>query len=233
MPRRTLDELRTEYSSLIEEAQERYNYMKANQLETPALWEVERSQKKQFIEGFSLEDKHSFRELRREVVRAESFLKDSTSSVFGAKDFMIREGGKQYSNSFGNQWKEQYGVSYDKSRIDDEKAKQAFKLYHQLASEIQENITQYGSENLINALYDQVVQNWSNPFDREIKMEELRLDMYNYLQGTVLQREARATYERTFDKEYGILNIGRLKESKTRADYYIKLAEEFKRGNYF
>lgn len=234
MPRKnSLDELRSEYAALMQDAQERYNYMKANNLETPALWEVERTQKKQFVEGFSLEDKHSFRELRREIVRAENFLKDSTSSTFGAKDFMIREGAKQYSKAFGNQWKEQYGVSYDKSRIDDEKAKQAFKLYHQLASEIQENIKQYGSENLVNALYDQVVQNWSNPFDREEKMEKLRLDMYNYLQGTVLQREARAKYERNFDEEYGILNLGRLKESKTRAEYYVKLADAFTNGNYF
>lgn len=230
----SLDPIRKEYEDFIKLANERYQFMKENNIQVPALWEAQRTQKPQYSEGFSLDDKKSFRELRREVRRAESFMRDPTVKDFGAKDFMIKEGAKKYSKAFGNQWAEKYGVSYDRSRISDDKAREAFKLYHQLAAEMQETIkTQYGSENLINALYDQVVQNWGTPFDREQKLEELRLNMYTYLQDVALQKENKARFERDFDEEYGVINLRRLKDAKSRADYYVKLAEAFEKGNYF
>lgn len=232
--RRSLDPLREEYKDFIKTANERYFMLKNENAQSPALWDAQRTQKEKYVEGFSLDDKKSFREIRREIRRAEAFLNDPTSTKYGVFEAELNKGKEKYRKAFGYQHMEQYGVSYDRSRIDDDKAREAFKVYHQVASEMQELIRkQFGSENLINALYDQVVQRWGSPFDRQEQMEKLRLDIYNYLQETALVKREKAIKARSFDEEYGVLNLSRLKDAKSRADYYVKLADAFSKGNYF
>ena len=114
---------------------------------------------------FDVDDTQRFREVKREIALIEKFLEDDTSTVEGARDFKINS---KWGGAFRGDWYKQYGVSYDKSRIDEELAKIAFAMYRRIEEDKASyekivGMAGYGSENLIMAIYDMVVEeNWGS-----------------------------------------------------------------------
>lgn len=109
---------------------------------------------------FDVNDTQRYREIRREVERMNKFLNDETSTVEGVQKMIAAE---KYKGAFSGGWYEKYGVSYDKSRIDEDRAKIAFSIYRRLeeSGDSREKIIGdlgYGSESLIMQIYDMVVE---------------------------------------------------------------------------
>ena len=109
---------------------------------------------------FDVNDTQRYREIRREVERMNKFLNDETSTVEGVQKMIAAE---KYKGAFSGGWYEKYGVSYDKSRVDEDKAKIAFTIYRRLeeSGDSREKIIGdlgYGSESLIMQIYDMVVE---------------------------------------------------------------------------
>lgn len=113
---------------------------------------------------FDLEDVKTREELVRESTRLRVFINDRGSSIDGAKLETAQIYADKYKGKFGNQYKTEENdfKSYDTSIIKGSIAKIAFRNYRILeetkASLIPDELHGYGSENLINALYDAEVR---------------------------------------------------------------------------
>ena len=178
---RSLDPLREQLSVLVNQANKKVDALTNNGLNSRALQEATRSLLRQ---SSRVDDDTLFRsnlrtrqQINREFARVHAFLNDYTSSVEGAYDFESKL--KNYKGAFGHEWQAEYGENYDKSRIDEEKAKLAFDIYRRVVEAAggweravgifqgKESLIGYGSENLIIAIYDMVENISSESFTDE------------------------------------------------------------------
>lgn len=105
---------------------------------------------------FSFPENPSVSDMAKELFRARSFMADPTSTVEGAEEY-THTLENEFRGAFGGQWKKIYGVTYDRSRIDDDIAKIVFSNYRKIEELKQYAIIGeggYGSENLIVAMYN-------------------------------------------------------------------------------
>lgn len=179
--RRSLDPLREALQVLVNQANERAHILRDKGIDSRAMDEATRTLKRQ---SSRVDDDELFRAdlsnrrlLNREFARVTEFLNDYTSTETGAGDFASKL--SYYSGAFGGQWQDTTGENYDTSRINEEMAKQAFSIYRKVSEEVggyemisaifkgKESLVGYGSENLIIAIYDMVVQ--SKSFDLDEK----------------------------------------------------------------
>lgn len=164
------DTLRAELNVLVKKANKRVNALRNKNISSRALIEAMRTYKRRGDKNESnlfKSDLSKTSQLLKEFARVNQFLNDFTSTVTGAKrvkdrDFQNLEG------AFGANWAAEYGVNYDKSRINDDAAKKAFEIYRMLQEEFtweriagifkgKESLIGYGSEVLITNIYDMVV----------------------------------------------------------------------------
>ena len=168
--RRTLDPLREELAELVGEANQRVRELRSNDLLlSRALSEAEQSRtekyKEKFTDLFNVTPTMGRRELNREFARVEAFLGDYTSTVEGAYSFTSGFG----RGLFGAQWRADGGGGYDPTRVTKEQADIVFNLYGRIlanaggwsfvmahARNLSTSLIQYGSENIINQIFDMV-----------------------------------------------------------------------------
>ena len=109
---------------------------------------------------FDLEDITTREDLIAENTRMRIFLNDAGSTMEGSRLETAQIYSDKYRGKFGNQYKNQYGVSFDASVIDPEIAKMAFENYRRIEEDRAAIIGKqgmpgvYGSENLFIAIYD-------------------------------------------------------------------------------
>lgn len=121
---------------------------------------------------FHVEDRMSYKAIRREVARIREFLNDETSTVEGTKWAMSElELHSKYGGAFGKRWAiENNGHTFDPSRISEEYARTAYKIFRYLEEmkgsyNLMYGEGSYDSESLIISIYDMVVQ-------RDIKLDD-------------------------------------------------------------
>ena len=166
---------------------------------------------------FDVNDTQRYREIRREVERMNKFLNDETSTVEGVQKMIAAE---KYKGAFSGGWYEKYGVSYDKSRIDEDRAKIAFSIYRRLeeSGDSREKIIGdlgYGSESLIMQIYDMVVESGIENDDSVQYWAEY---------GDILEETSRRLddlYIRKYNEAHDIMDDGD-EDSKSLIDNIIR-----------
>ena len=159
---------------------------------------------------FHIEDRSSYKEIRREVARMQEFLNDETSTVEGAKwstqELTLYQ---KYGGAFGRGWYETYGVTFDKSRISEDYAKTAYKVFRYLEEmkgsyDLMYGEGSYDSDSLMISIYDMVVQ-------KDIKLDEdgipLRNSAENFYDTIISAREKLQAYK---DAQHDKLEAERL-----------------------
>ena len=174
--RRSLDPLRAQLDILVREANKRVKKLSDRGLGSRALLEAQRSFKRMTSrdenEGLFKSDLKTRRQINREFARVHEFLNDYTSTIKGAKrDRDVKL--DHLKGAFGANYKDMYGVNYDKSRINDDLATIAFDIYRRVLERTggweravgvfqgKESLVGYGSEVLITNIYDMVEQGMS------------------------------------------------------------------------
>ena len=120
---------------------------------------------------FHVEDRSSYKDIRREVARMQEFLNDDTSTVEGTLWAMKElELYQKYGGAFGKGWKAETGVTYDTSRINEDYARTAYKIFRYLEEmkgsyQLMYGEGTYDSDSLMLSIYDMVVE-------RDIKLDE-------------------------------------------------------------
>ena len=166
---RSLNPLRVQLAELVEMANLRVAQLNDAGVESKALDEATKTRRKvhkEMGEGIVFTSQvSSMREFNREFARLQKFLTDATSTVSGAETF--RNG--LTHGLFGGQWRVDGGYGADPSVVSEETAKKVFDIYHRAVERAggweqtigfmyasRGGMTEYGSENLINAIYDMV-----------------------------------------------------------------------------
>ena len=157
-----LDRLRDKYSDIISEANQRWELIESQGLESMAVSRVESEVGRNY---FTLEEAQTEGDIIAEVTRARVFLADQTSTLEGAKLYTAEINSEQFRGKFGSKYRtpEYDNKGFDTTLIDEEYAKEVFRSYRMLEEEKQELIKSYGSENLIIAMYDARVRG-NDPF---------------------------------------------------------------------
>lgn len=217
--RRNLSEIRDKFRSLIKAAAEKYDELVNSAHEImPAVYDATRTKSKNADDIFSIDDKHRFREIQREVRRAQKFLREVSSDDYDTLDYRMNNYTKLHR--FGGDFKDAFGESYDTNVIQKDLAEVSFDIYHRVESDLPRDVLNFGSENLINAIYDMVVaENGSG----ETYIAQKQLQLVDYLRELYLEKGIRADKELMHqESEYGLLS-----ESKSAKDFYLKLAEKY------
>lgn len=222
----SLDIFREELSKMAMQANQRASQLNGSSM---ALQEAQRTLPKsrrgdnQLFTG----DLRTLRQMKREYARLQTFMSDWRSTPEGEQFYEDEERGKNFRGAFGGQWLSKYGETYDKSKIDDEEAKEAFRLYHELVEEFQgedrarmlwnkdASKISYGSENMIAAIYDMVNQGYS---DEDIKIYARQRMEKNYLELQQYNEFSKLKYD------YGILDY--LNTDKSRKEILNELAKQ-------
>lgn len=157
-----LDHLRDKYSDIISEANQRWELIESQGLESMAVSRVESEVGRNY---FTLDEAQTEGDIIAEVTRARVFLADQTSTLEGAKLYTAEINSEQFKGKFGSKYRtpEYDNKGFDTTIIDEEYAKEVFRSYRMLEEEKQELIKSYGSENLIIAMYDARVRG-NDPF---------------------------------------------------------------------
>lgn len=209
--KRTLDPMREQLAVLTQKANEMYNQQRTTTEMSRAALEAERTMnaegKRHFNETFEPfnPNQKTSKGINRELSRVMTFLTDYTSGIEGG----MAEN-EHAKGLFGGQWRKQGYAGYDETRVTKEDADMVFDIYHRLLEQeggwqrvigyfkaVNPGIINYGSEQLINSIYD-MVQNqdeiWAPPgmskegaiLAKAIDMVETMID--SYMKISVLQK---------------------------------------------
>lgn len=153
-----------ELSILFDEANDRISKIKSQGFTSYALDRVESYNSKDF---FDIDDIQNKDDLLKELYRVRVFLNDKGSTVEGAILDTALINAEIYKGKFGNEYytKEHHYAKYDTTVIDKDLASRAFESYRNLESTKAGKIALeggYGSENLINILYDAEVRGYDS-----------------------------------------------------------------------
>lgn len=209
--KRTLDPLRDQLNVLVEQANNMYIEQRELGINSRAAMEAERTLNKAGKEHFQKtfmpfnSDLHSQREIKRELSRVMNFLSDYTSTTEGG----VVEA-RQASGLFGGQWRKMGMAGYDEEHVTKAEADMVFDIYHRLLEDqggwqrlfgyfkaVNPGIIDYGSDQLINAIYE-MVQNQDSiyvPEDMDVegairaRANDIVNNMIdNYMKISLLQR---------------------------------------------
>ena len=170
----SLDPLREQLGVLTTEANRRYWEQQERGVASRAAMEAERSLTKSHKEKYFDTNNEMFTanlrtraEINREFARTMAFLSDYTSQATENEYFGFEYGSAQ--GLFGGQWRKNGGPGYDEERVSKEDADMVFDIYHRVIEAgggwdrvigyfrmMSPGLVDYGSENLINAIYDMV-----------------------------------------------------------------------------
>lgn len=234
MGKRSLDPLREQLAVLVNQANARVAELKQNQEMSRALIEAERSFKAQTSRSGEEElfkaNFHNRRQIKREFARVQQFLNDYTSTLEGAENFTTSL--SDLAGAFGGQWKARTGENYDTTRINKALAEKTFDLYRRAVEAAGgweravgmfqggNSLVGYGSENLINAIYD-MVQNEDSVSNMDEFLSKFHTDdntpVTSYEEAILLRARAMI--------ETGIENYKEMTE-KMRSDYDYGIIQE-------
>lgn len=232
---RSLDPLREQLQVLVNQANQRVDELTNQNLKSRALEEAKRSLLRSPSRIDDMQSGVLFRsdldsraKINRELARVHSFLNDYTSTTAGAGDFETKL--KNYKGAFGSHWEAEYGMRYDASRIDEEKAKIAFDIYRRVVERAggweravgifqgKESLIGYGSENLIIAIYDMVENiDMSDPTD---KRDFIVNRGYDIVEAGMKAYEEMAS-KQVADYDYGIVFDD--EDTKARREWFAWL----------
>ena len=149
------------------------------------------------------------RDIKRELARTQAFLTDYTSTVPGASAFS--SGLTHESGLFGGQWRQRGMAGYNEDVVSKEDADLTFDVYHRAIEQAggwervigyfrayNNGLISYGSEELINMVYDMVL---NQPYASE---EDLISQTYNYIEDMV------SLYESMAEKQQAGIDYGEI-----------------------
>ena len=151
------EEYKSQYEELIAEANRRWEAIESQGYQSMA---ISRARDEVGRDYFSFDFANDEQDVIEEVTRARVFMADRTSTLEGAELYTAEINSERFRGKFGGEYrKPEYGnKGFDPSVIDEEYAKEVFKSYRKLEEEKQGLIQEYGSENLIIAMYDAKVR---------------------------------------------------------------------------
>lgn len=159
---REFEEFKSQYEDLISEANRRWETIEAAGYSSMA---ISRAKDETGRDYFSLDFALDKEDVIEEVTRARVFMADNTSTLEGAELYTTQINAERFRGKFGGEWrKPEYGnKGFDPNVINEEYAKEVFRAYRKIEEEKQGLIQEYGSENLIIAIYDAKVRG-ADPF---------------------------------------------------------------------
>ena len=224
--RQSLGPLREQLRVLVDQANRRVQALNDSGLPSRALNEAARTFKK--LRSRTGEDElfkadlKTRRQINRELARVHTFLNDYTSTTIGAHDFNTDL--SDLSGAFGKNWYQE-GVnahSYDESRIDETTASKTFEIYRKVIEGAggweravgifrgKESLIGFGSETLVNAIYDMI--------DNNMREEDIFMTAREMIEeGLEAYREMAA--KQVSDYDYGIVFDD--PETERRRDFYF------------
>lgn len=247
--RKSLNPMREKLKALTMSANIRVAELRDAGVNSKALAEAEKTQRKVHRETGELftSDVKSTRELNRELARVQAFLTDYTSLVEGAKTFT---GELTHELYFGGQYRADGGYGANPEFVSKEKAEQVFEIYHKVLERgggwervigyikaMYPAFTEYGSEQLINAIYDMTEQ---------VSVEDMRADVgrvdlgpedlteYYIMKASDLVDEMIQNYEciaevQKYGEDYGYLEKDEERDSRMKLWQWKVQREEMKR----
>lgn len=150
----------SQIETLFSEANKRIEFIKSQGFTSYAIDRVEHEGGKDYFDVEDITDRET---LLEQLYRVRVFLNDKGSTIDGAKLQTAQINAEIYKGKFGNQYntEEHNNARYDTTIIDKDIAARAFESYRKIESHRANEIVgegQYGSENLIIALYDAEVR---------------------------------------------------------------------------
>ena len=157
-----LDEFKERYQEIIEDANRRWEDIESQGFSSMA---IDRAREGSGRDYFTLSLADDEQGVIEEVTRARTFLADKTSTIEGAELYTVEINSERFRGKFGSEYRTpEYGnKGFDINVIDEEYAKEVFRSYRKLEELEQGLIQEYGSENLIIAMYDAKVRG-ADPF---------------------------------------------------------------------
>lgn len=169
---------------------------------------------------FYVKDRNSYKSLRKEIARMQEFINDVSSTIEGARWTADElELTRKYGGAFGSKWAEiNDGKTFDPSRINEEYARSAWKIFRYLeemkgAYGLMYGEGSYDSESLIISIYDMVVE-------RKIKLDEDGVPFNSSAENfyeTVMDARAKLEYfheqweeQAKLEREHGAADSGLL-----------------------
>lgn len=148
---------KSQYEDLISDANRRWEAIESQGYQSMA---ISRARDEVGRDYFSLDFAIDKQDVIAEVTRARVFLADKTSTLEGAELYTAEINSERFRGKFGGEYrKPEFGnKGFDPSVIDEEYAREVFRSYRKLEEEKQGLIQEYGSENLIIAMYDAKVR---------------------------------------------------------------------------
>lgn len=235
---RPLDPAREKLYALTSVANERYWNLRREGVASRAAIEAERTLTNSHREKYFDTNNEMFtanlpskREINRELSRVMAFLNDPTSFAPASETFQSQ----MATGLFGAQWRKDGGGGYDPERVSKSDAEMVFDIYSRVISAgggwervigyfrlMSPGLVDYGSTNLINAIYDMVQNKESINLSEGIEQVE----------GEIIKRslqmidEMRDMYENLTDlqmkgNDYG--SILTAKELETNKAYWAYL----------
>lgn len=153
-----LETLKARLQPIIDEANYRWNVLDELDLRSLAISRALDESENRF---FSFDNLSNPSQVISEATRARVFINDETSTPEGAELYTRQESYKQWRGQFGNQynnWENKFR-RYNVSTISEDNARVAFSAYRRLEESEAARIITYGSENMIIAIYDMVINN--------------------------------------------------------------------------
>lgn len=214
--KRPLDPLRKELNILVKEANKRVSQLTKTNFASRALFEAQKTlaPSRRGDDVLFRSDLKNRRQLNREFARVNKFLNDWTS---------FSEGAENFSSEFYTMkgvWGGQFGEDhFDKTKLNEDFAKKAFEIYDRVIEakggwdrvigffRDENSKVQFGSEVLLNAIYDMTVQGYSD--EQTIIRAEALIDqaLQSFDKMAVLQRT---------NIDYGAI----IPNEDKRSDYY-------------
>lgn len=245
-PRRSLDPIREQLQIMVDEANARVEELTKSNMPSRALEEARRTRLKSWGEDAPMfrADLARMRDLKREFARAQTFLADYTSKAEGAENFAKELG----STPFGGQFYAEYGVGYDPNVVEAGDASKVFEIYRRVLEQgggwervighlraINAGPASYGSEQLINSIYD-MVQNIQMPYtagltpkeQEEDFIQELTFRAYAQVESMIQMYDKMAEMQ-VSGENYGILGDQFDKEKYDRWKWKM-MKEEMEKG---
>lgn len=169
---------------------------------------------------FYVKDRNSYKALRKEIARMQEFINDISSTIEGARWTAEElELTRKYGGAFGKKWAQiNKGKTFDPSRINEEYARSAWKIFRYLeemkgAYGLMYGEGSYDSESLIISIYDMVVE-------RDVRLDEDGVPFNSSAENfydTVMDARAKLEYfheqwkeQAKLEREHGAADSGLL-----------------------
>lgn len=234
--RKSLNPMREKLRELTSIANQRVKELQQTGMESKALDAAEKTQRKVHRETGVLftSNVKSTRELNRELARVQAFLTDYTSTVEGAKNFF---GGLTHELYFGGQYRADGGYGANPDFVSKEQADLIFEIYHKMLEyeggwervigylkALYPSFSDYGSEQLINAIYDMTENLGVDDMRRDrsdYNLDSEDLTDYYVEKAAKLFEEMKSTYEHVasvqqYGEEFGYLEPDNERKSRMR-----------------